>query len=392
MKILFVANRVPYPPYRGDKLKIYNIARRLSINHELFLITFAESKKELDYKIELEKIFSKVIIIYLPKWKSFFNCFLAIFTSIPLQVAYFKSKLLQQTIKHFLLNNKIDIIHTQHLRMSQFTKDIKIAKILDFPDAFSLYWKRRLENRKNNLFKIFENIEFKRLYNYEKNILKFYNLGLVCSVEDLNYIKKEHNIQNIALLKNGVDFDTFSSAAHDYSINDVIIFTGNMNYSPNIDAILYFANDIFPLILNKKNNVKFIIAGQKPVKSICKLKSQNIEVTGFVENLNEYYKKASVVISPLRFGAGTQNKVLEAMAMGIPVVCTKIGFEGLEVKNGEGVFCETNPIDFASRVIELLESELMRKKCGTQGNEIAKKNFCWDIIVKQLENYMINNL
>ncbi|MFM9943914.1 MAG: glycosyltransferase [Bacteroidia bacterium] len=387
MKILFVANRVPYPPFRGDKLKIYNLAKRLSVNHELYLITFAESKDDYNYTAELEKLFKQVHIISLPKWQSYLNCLIAIFSNLPFQVAYFKSTKMKSLVQTFLAKNNTDIIHTQHLRMAQFTSEINIPKILDLPDAFSLYWKRRIENQKNIFKSFFEKLEYQRLYNFEGEIVKKFNLGLVCSREDLNYMKAEHGSSNIDLLRNGVDLDTFKSEGHYYSKNSVLLFTGNMDYSPNVDAVGYFVKEIFPIITSKFPKVKFIIAGQRPVKQVTDLKSENIEITGFIPDLKLMYQQAAIVVSPLRFGAGTQNKVLEAMAMGVPVVSGIIGFEGLEIENGAGVFLETNPQGFANKVIELLESEPLRRNTGVKGNEVAKSKFSWDIISLELDRY-----
>ena len=387
MKILFVANRVPYPPFRGDKLKIYNLAKRLSVHHEIYLITFAESKEDYNYGEELGKLFKQVQIISLPKWQSYLNCLIAIFSNIPFQVAYFKSRKMNRLVHDFLSKNKIDVIHTQHLRMAQFTSDIQMPKILDLPDAFSLYWKRRIENQQNPIKRFFEKIEYKRLYKFEGEIVKKFNLGLVCSREDLNYMKQEHGSENIDLLRNGVDLDTFKSDGHDYTNNSTLLFTGNMDYSPNVDAVGNFVKEIFPSIASKFPNVKFIIAGQRPVKQVLDLKASNIEITGFIPDLKVMYQQAAIVVSPLRFGAGTQNKVLEAMAMGIPVVSGNIGFEGLEIKNGEGVFLEINSNGFANKVIELLQSESLRQHTGTKGNLVAKEKFSWDIIALQLEDY-----
>lgn len=387
MKILFVANRVPYPPFRGDKLKIYNLAKRLSVHHEIHLITFAESREDYNYGKELGELFNQVHIISLPKWQSYLNCVLNVFSNIPFQVAYFKSRKMQRLVQDFLNKNEIDIIHTQHLRMAQFTSEIKMPKILDLPDAFSLYWKRRIENQKNVLKKFFEKIEYKRLYKFEGEIVKKFNLGLVCSREDLNYMKEKHGSSNIELLRNGVDLETFKSTGHDYSNDSTLLFTGNMDYSPNVDAVCYFVKDIFPLMVSKFPRIKFIIAGQRPVRQVLDLKSENIEITGFIPDLKLMYQQAAIVVSPLRFGAGTQNKVLEAMAMGVPVVSGTIGFDGLEIENGEGVFLETSATGFANKVIELLESETLRKQTGIKGNAIAHQKFSWDIISLQLERY-----
>jgi len=389
MRILFVANRVPYPPFRGDKLKIYNLAKRLTVNHELHIITFAESEEDFQYVSELQKIFNQVHIVRLPKWLSYLNCLIAIFSNTPLQVAYFRNREMHRVIRSFLAKTEVDIIHTQHIRMAQFTSDINIPKIIDLPDAFSLYWKRRILNQTNPFFRIFEKIEYKRLYKAEAIITEKFDLGLVCSKEDLNYMRNEHGTKNIDLLRNGVDLDTFNTEGHDYTINDLLLFTGNMDYAPNIDAVVYFVKEVFPLIIAKHSNIKFRIAGQRPVKQVMDLKSENIEVTGFVPNLKTMYQEAALVVSPLRFGAGTQNKVLEAMAMGIPVVSGNIGFEGLEINNGEGVFLETTASAFGNKVIELLESEDLRRTTGTRGAAIALEKYSWDKIAVDLENYFI---
>ncbi len=387
MKILFVANRVPYPPFRGDKLKIYNLAKRLSAKHQLYLITFAESKDDFKYKKELSEVFSEILIISLPKWQSYLQCILAVFSKTPFQVAYFKSRKMSHCIVDFIARFEVDVIHTQHLRMAQFTENLSLPKILDLPDAFSLYWQRRIQNQKNQVLRFFEKWEFKRLFDYEGQINIKFNTSLVCSAEDLKYLQEKHHIQNLKLLRNGVDLNTFKSDAQSYEIEAVLLFTGNMDYAPNIDAVLYFVNDILPLIKKSVPEAKFIIAGQRPVREIRELQSETIEVTGFVQNLMEVYENASVVVSPLRFGAGTQNKVLEALAMGIPVVSGPIGFSGLELQTGEGVFMETEPQLFAQKVIELLHSKELRKKTGERGKLAATQKFSWDIISLQLERY-----
>ncbi|MCB9252770.1 MAG: glycosyltransferase [Flavobacteriales bacterium] len=387
MKILFVANRVPYPPFRGDKLKIYNLARRLSANNDLYLITFAETKEDLKHLPRIREIFKEVHIVYLPKWKSYLNVLLAVFSAMPLQVAYFRSRKMKKRIRNFLKAHPVDVVHTQHLRMAPFTRELNYPKILDLPDAFSLYWKRRLANRKNPFVKMFEQLEFRRLYEFEGFVTHKFNSVLVCSAEDKEFLEKEHKSPKVNLLRNGVDLDTFKTGGHDYRRREMVLFTGNMDYAPNVDAVLYFSKEIWPLIRSKISHVKFVIAGQRPVNKVLQLACEDIEVTGFVPNLNEMYESASVVVSPLRFGAGTQNKVLEAMAMGVPVVSGPIGFKGLEILQGEGVFMEIEKELFAQKVIELLESEKLRKETGEKGRKIAIEKFSWDRIANTLEGY-----
>ena len=387
MKLLFLANRVPYPPYRGDKLKIFNLAKRLKGEHELHLLTFAQNQEDLQYKAELEKIFTEVHFIYLPKWKSALKCLTALWSSKPLQVLYFQSSAMQVQLDTLLSKHTFDAIHVQHLRMSPYLSERKdVPRILDLPDAFSLYWERRKTVKRGLLTTIFENIEQKRVLAYEP-ILKEYDLSLVCSQEDLEYMQKTHGTKNMRLLPNGVDMTTFRAGGHDYTHNNTILFTGNMDYAPNVDAVVYFTESILPLIRAKMPDARFVIAGQRPVSKVAELANDHVEVTGFVKDLAAMYNTASVVVAPLRFGAGTQNKVLEAMAMGIPVVCSHIGFGGLGIKSGEGAVMQTDPRAFAESVIDILSSEEERIRIGTEGMRVIQTKFDWDVVAQTLNGY-----
>lgn len=390
MKILFIANRFPYPPFRGDKLKIYNLAKRLALHHELHLITFTEQKSDIQYLPVLNAIFTKIEIVHLPKLQSVVNVGLGLLGQLPLQVNYFKSKAFGKKLKMLLQENTYDAVHVQHLRMAQYAIQQKqLFRILDLPDAFSLYWQRRKNVPRSFFTRWLDTIESERVLKYEKYILNEFNLNLVCSNEDLKFLENKHNIQTIRLLPNGVDTDKFKPLAHDYSHAHTLLFTGNMDYDPNVDAVIYFAHDVFPLIKQQFPNVKFVIAGQRPVEKVKALTQiKDIEVTGFIPDLSEMYNAASVVVAPLRFGAGTQNKVLEAMAMGIPVVCSNIGFEGLGVADGEGAFMRTDANSFAAQVIALLKDDALRQSVGEKGVEVIQKSFSWNTVAATLEQYL----
>ncbi len=387
LKLLFLANRVPYPPYRGDKLKIYNLAKRLREKHELHLLTFAQTREDLTYVRELEKIFSSVRLVYLPKWKSALNCVAGLWSDKPFQVLYFRSRAMEQALHETLRQHQFDAVHVQHLRMAPYLAGVKyIPRILDLPDAFSLYWERRQQIPRGKLRRIFEQEEQKRVLRYEP-VLSAYNMALTCSPEDLEYLRQKHHTDNLRLLPNGVDLDIFVPRSHDYSSADTLLFTGNMDYAPNVDAVIYFTEQVLPLVRKQNPGVRFVIAGQRPVKKVRDLAREGITVTGFVKDLAGLYREAGVVVAPLRFGAGTQNKVLEAMAMGVPVVCSHIGFQGLGIENGSGAFMETTPEGFAAQVNKLLSDEALRRVTGEKGRAVAVQKFNWDTISVQLEAY-----
>lgn len=388
MKLLFTANRFPYPPYRGDKLKIFHLARRLSQKHELHLVTFLQEESDRQYLPELQKIFKEIHLIPLSKAQSYLNSLLAFFHKEPFQVRYFHSAKMERKLRELQAQHEYDAVHVQHLRMAQYWSEIKnVPRILDLPDAYSLYWKRRIETSQG-LLRSFARIEQKRVFHYE-SILQEYDLSLVCSREDQAYLQQELNIKNVQLLPNGVDLSTFASDTHDYSLDRTILFTGNMDYAPNVDAVLYFVTEIFPLIKQQVPDAVFVIAGQRPVKKVQELAASDIKITGFVQDLSATYASAAVVVAPLRFGAGTQNKVLEAMAMGVPVVSRNIGFNGLNIVSGEGVILAMETEAFAEKCIALLQNKELRSKVGQQGKEVIRTQFDWDVIALKLERYFL---
>ena len=326
-------------------------------------------------------------MVYQPKWKSYLYSALNFFHSMPFQLAYFKSRNMSNVLHQFLDKQSVDVIHTQHLRMSQYTSDlVEHPRILDLPDAYSLYWQRRNEVDRPWWNKLFDSLESKRVIEAEKVIFE-YDLNLVCSVEDRDHLLQIHPGSRVELLRNGVDLETFTYDDHNYSRCETLLFTGNMDYAPNVDAVTYFVEQMFPQLLSNHPNIKLVIAGQRPVKQVLDLASDHVVITGFVEDISEMYSQADIVIAPLRFGAGTQNKVLEALAMGVPVVCTDIGFKGLEVNSGDGVFHANNDAEFIAHVSNLIESEELRKLTGQKGLELAKTKFSWDGISNDLAQH-----
>lgn len=365
----------------------------MSKDHDLYLLTFYEKRSELEYLQELQPFFRQIELVYLPKWRSVVNCIPALFTSVPLQLAYFKSNKMHQMLHKMLNEHQLDVIHTQHLRMSQYTKSSDLPKVIDLPDAFSLYWKRRKDTDRAWYERIIDQIEISRLLKAEA-VINNYDKCLVCSSEDKKYLEKVHSSDHIDILLNGVDLSTFNvGEGHDYTLKNNILFTGNMDYAPNVDAVLYFVDEILPVLIQKYPDLTFTIAGQRPVKAVRELaENKNVVVTGFIPKLQEVYEQADILVAPLRFGAGTQNKVLEAMAMGLPVVCTKIGFEGLEVEQGEGVFLGKNTQEFTEHISTLLMSKDLRKRTGERGLSKAKNTFSWDVVSKDLERHLASVL
>jgi sugar transferase (PEP-CTERM/EpsH1 system associated) len=392
MKLIFVANRIPYPPFRGDKLKIYNLARCLSPNHELHLVTFYETESELQYETALNAVFKSVTLIRLSKWRCLVQTALTLFLPYtPFQVGYFRSKIFRKTLLKRLDQIQPDGIHVQHLRMAQqIPKEYRRMALLDLPDAISMYYERRKNHSRSPLQKLAFAWETHRLKRYEHKVLTEFPRVLCCSQEDALHLHNLHPKTQISILENGVDTETFAPRNSPQTPIKKLLFTGNMNFAPNVDAVEYFAQDIFPAIRAKFPEVVFEIAGGKPLPQVQSLAQiPGVVVSGFIPNLADAYATATLVVAPLRFGAGTQNKVLEALSMDIPVVCSTIGFHGLGLKHGEGIWCEKSTEDFITRIEHALTQPQSYKQSAIEAGKTISSRFNWQSIAKQLVHYFL---
>ncbi len=368
MKILFITSRIPYPLFRGDKLRVYNLIRNLSKSNEIILLSFVENKSEYELQNELAKYCTRIELIYLPVWKSVINSVLGFFSKLPIQVKYYNSKKMNTVVKNVIQEEKPDLIHTHLIRMAPYTFDIDHPKkVIDLTDAVSLYLKRFQKLTKNPFLKLFLLIEKNRMYKYEKIIQK-YDRAFVCSEIDKEYLLSRNTKLKINLVYNGIELENYKTKKHIKRLNS-IIFTGNMSYYPNSDAVEYFVKEIFPQILLKVPSAKFYIVGQNPSSKIIKMKSQNIIVTGFVKDICSEYLQSDIAVSPIRYGAGTLTKILESSSLGIPVIATPIGSLGLNLQHNKEILIANSKEEFADYAIKLLNSKKERERIGINGKK-----------------------
>lgn len=386
MKILFLTSRIPFPPHRGDKLKIFNLIKQLSRRgHEITLVSFIGSKTEEDYVNSLSQFCADVKTLRLHPLRSIFNCLINIFSSIPFQVAYFKTQRMARLVSDVLASRDFDIIHVHLIRMAQYGVAVsRPPRTLDLTDAGSLYLERFLEITGNPLKRVFLRTELKRLKRYEK-LLERFDVSLVCSEVDKGVLQARAPHAHIDLLQNGIDLEYFSANGTTSPIPGRIIYTGNMSYYPNIDGALYFIKEIFPKIRKSFPNARLHIVGQNPSSALKRLGDQDVVVTGFVPDIKGQYLQSAVAVAPIRFGAGTLNKILEPMALGIPVVATSIAMEGLPVQSGRDILVADSPDDFAQSVVQLLNDEKLQRMLGANAQSVVRNLYDWKRIGIQLE-------
>lgn len=391
MKILFLAQRVPYPPNKGDKLRSFNEIKFLSQYHEISLVCLSDNKSDHQYQGELLKYCKSVEIVHLPKVRSKINSVLALFTGQPLTLAHFFSANLKSIVQQKISTKKFDLIFVYCSSMAQYVeKECDISKVIDFVDVDSEKWAQYVRYARFPMNLIYS-LESRRLRKYEKVIAEsFQHCFLVSEKEAEDFSCLVSPVETLSPILNGVDLESFQPSSELYD-PDTIIFTGAMDYFANVEAVLYFVREILPLIQVKVPSVKFLVVGSNPTAELLSLQknNHNIVVTGFVDKVQPYMAQAAVFVAPMRIARGVQNKILEAMAMGVPVVTTSLGFEGITAVPGRDLIVEDDPVKFAEFVISLIQYSESRERLARQGRKIVEQNYNWSLNLDKLHDTLL---
>ncbi len=384
MKTLFLTSRLPYPPYRGDKLRTYNQIRFLARHHEVVLVSFIQDESERQWIENLRAWCRRVEVVPLSTARSLANCIPAVFTGKSFQVAYYDSATMAKTLSRVLAEERPDILHTHLIRMASYGLPHRgIPRVLDLTDAISLYLERFGSIERNAIKRALLHLELRRLVRFE-SVMREFDRVLVCSPVDRDFLLRKWPDTSIEVVPNGIDFSLFSPDRVSYTPGR-IVFAGNMTYYPNADAARYFVREIFPRIKKAMPGAALFIVGQNPPSSVRKLASEDITVTGFVPDIRSEYLRSAVAVSPMRFGAGTPNKVLEPLALGVPVVATPVGVEGLGLEHGKEIFIEQDPHRFADAVCRMLLDRDQRDLVGQNAMREIRSRFSMEVTIEMLE-------
>jgi polysaccharide biosynthesis protein PslH len=384
MKILFLTSRFPYPPVRGDKIRVFNLIRELSKNHEIVLATFAEPD-DGRYYTSLLKYVRRIERVSFKKTKAYLNAGLGLFSKKPLQVSYYSSPEMRQAVAKLVEEEQPDIIHAHLIRMAPYAAPYpEVPKVLDICDSMTLNYERFLMYRRD-LTSLLYRLEKGRTKRYEGLIPLEFDVSLVISPHDRDFILGLCPDAELEIVPMGVDF-TFFKPVSTKRLDNTMAFMGTMDYFPNVDAMKWFYQDVVPIIRRTIPKVELKIVGSSPAPEIEKLDSDpHVTVTGFVDDLRPIVGQATVFICPIRAATGINSKVIEAMAMGLPVVVTPEACEGIDVEDGINALVASDPMTFSEKVIEVLQNPETRDRIGQAGLEFVKTRFSWPTAVKTLE-------
>ena len=392
MQILYLAHRIPYPPNKGDKIRSFHHVQHLSKNHTVHVACMVDDDEDLGYVSPLRDICESVYAVHQSKITMKGKSLLALVSGAPLSVGSYHSRQFQDHVNTVLSTQKIDLILMFSSVMAQYVQRVSdIPKVMDFVDVDSEKWKMYVGFHRFPLSWLYQ-LESRRLAQYEADVARSCDCSILVTEEEAESLSKRVGDRRVTAVANGVDLSFYSSNGGQSppSNSPCLIFAGAMDYFPNIDAVRYFSSEIFPHIRESLPGVQFLIVGRNPPGTVSELGAQpGISVIGGVPDMRPYLEQAWVSVAPLRIARGIQNKVLEAMAMGIPVVGTSSAFEGMRVKEGDGIRIGDNPSQFASEVLTLLGDTHLRQECSGQARGYVERCHRWEDHCSRLDSLLV---
>jgi len=385
MRILFLSSVLPYPPVGGDRIRAYNLIKQLQKGHSVSVLSFIKFDDEKRYARQLEEFCEAVETVTISRQKRYSNCILHLFSKVPFIVSSLYSEKMRQRIIELVSRDLFDMIYVYQIRVADYMESgLRIPRILDLTDSALLNFRRRLNFQRDWSWPLVL-YEYFKLKKYEPQIIQKFDLCTVVSSVDRNAINVYQPKANIRVIPNGVDCSYFLPMNGSYD-NRNIVFLGTMCYPPNVDAVLYLCRDILPRIHKALPEARVYIVGTDPVRRVKALsKYNNVFITGFVTDVRPYLAKAAVLLCPLRIASGTQLKILEAMAMGVPVVTSPLGLEGIGAIPDENIMVGEDAEELARKTVMLLTDTVLRNEVGLRGRQLVTEKYTWERIGQELE-------
>ena len=401
LNILYLVHRLPYPPNKGDKVRSFNILKHISSLHNVYLGTFVDDPDDEKYIPFVENFCKESYFEKIDKSYSKARSLLGLFKGNALTLNYYNSAHFRRWVNSIVLNNKIDSVVIFSSVMAQFVSENLHARMLvDFVDVDSKKWSEYSD--KNNF-------PLSWLYKRESKYLLIYERYLALQAKHSFFVTEKEKLlfsscvpecdSKISALNNGVDSDFFSPNAglpfpFDASIENLtsIVFTGAMDYWPNIDAVIWFVENVFSILVQQYKNIHFYIVGRGPSQAVLNLRSKYIFVTGTVDDVRPYLQHATVVVAPLRIARGIQNKILEAMSMAKPVVASTECVKAIDSIDGVEILSAEIASDFIEKIDFLLKNKNKAKLIGLAARANVLKKYSWDSHLRGLDKYLESDI
>jgi len=396
VKLLFITPFFRVPADFGIGIRNYHVLKHLTERHQVTVITYGEDETGQTDNWLGARGANVVRLPYSLPWSSGTGRAMALrnlFCYPPASFQRFSSSVLSDAIESCLTENRdIDLIifDTELTGHAVLTRKFAKPQALILLDIYAESLRRQYQITGWRPHKIVRLVDWLKTSHYERRVLSRHQNLIAVSRADEAYLKKNFSDARVIFSSNGVDTERFSRNGYKDD-GETLLFVGAFEYEPNVDAFFYFCREILPLVRAQQPDVKFVACGRNPTSEMREYAEANpgITVTGTVPDVRSYYGQATVVVLPLRFGSGMKLKTLEAFAMGVPVVSTSVGIEGIETEDGVHCAVADTVGEFAEAVVDVFLSQGSANKMARRARELVENHYGWEVLVAQLETCLL---
>lgn len=388
-RILFVTHRFPYPPAGGAKVRAFHCIRHLAARNEVTVAAPTRTSEEADAVAGLEAQGVRVISQRISKPAAALRVALNAAFGRPASMGFFRSPGVVRAIGRYLAQHNPDLIVVHCSSVAPYVAAAGgVPKALDFVDMDSQKWLdyRQFHGFPLSLAYLWEGMTLARA---EARLAKAFDLCLVTTHFERETLETIAGPVPTAVIRNGVDLDFFAPSAERHD-RDLICFVGRMDYYPNEQAMVVFAGQALPLIRQRRPDAKLKIVGAEPTAAVRALERiPGVEVTGTVDDVRPHVRSAALTVAPLSIARGTQNKVLESMAMGVPVVASPLAARGVDAAAGEHLLVAEGPQDTAEKCLAILEDPKLREKLAAAGRARVESLYPWEKTLAEFDAALV---
>lgn len=385
MKILYVCHRFPFPPKRGGKIRPFNMIRHLSQNHEVTVCSLARSEAEAEEGRGIAPHCARFEMAVVSNPVQTLRMVARLPTPVPSSMGYFYSPELAAKVDDLLAKERFDLIFVHCSSVAQYVEKVRgIPKILDFGDMDSQKWLEYV-NYKAFPLNMGYWLEGTKLVREEKRLARQFDLCTATTRAEWETLESYRTGVSSDWFPNGVDAGFFKPDGEGYD-PETISFIGRMDYYPNQEAMFRFCDEVWPLLRSKRPAMKLLIVGADPIPAVQKLGERpGITVTGSVPDVRPFILRSAAMVAPLNIARGTQNKILEAMAMGVPVVSSRIAAGGVDAVSGEHFLVADTAEEYAQAISSIVDNPAERARLAQSGRDRMLSHHAWPRSMERLD-------
>ena len=397
MKILWLSHFIPYPPHGGALQRSYNLIRRAAQQHEVHLVSLnqrallPEGEPLREALRHLATFCARAVVFRMPAVatdaRQRLTAALSFFDTLPYEVNWLRSPEMDAYLRGIAATESFDLVHVDTLGLMRFARPFSDTPIvLNHHNVESQLVYRRAEAERNPAFRIYLRREAGKIARLERDLCRRAAVNLTVSDLDSDRLRAIAPAVAIQEVENGVDVDFFQPGISGRETRGGLIFAGSLNLYANVDAVRYLLNEIWPALARENPRRRLAIVGRNPGPEVVRAATDpRITVTGWVPDVRPFIDEASIYVCPIRDGGGTRLKVLDALAMGKPMVATALAVEGLGMVDGEHYLRAETPPEYLAQVGRLESDAKLCERLARSGRDLAVRRFSWTAIAGKLE-------